>query len=105
MNAAFARDMHAAMASMTNGMHGAPMTGDADRDFLVMMIPHHQGAIDMAKLLLVHGRDPLVRRLAEEIIASQQVEIAAMRGRLGALGTPGDSDYPALHGTRGSTTP
>jgi uncharacterized protein (DUF305 family) len=97
----FQQEMQAAMETMTRAMQGAPMVGDADRDFLAMMIPHHQGAIDMAKLVLVHGRDPLVRQLATEIMASQQVEIIAMRGRVGALGRAPDDDYPALHGTRG----
>jgi uncharacterized protein (DUF305 family) len=78
------------------------MSSDADRDFLAMMIPHHQGAIDMARLVLVHGRDPLTRQLAEEIIASQQAEIASMQARLRVLRSGGASDeYPALFGTRG----
>ena len=45
-----------------------------------MMIPHHEGVMDMARLVLIHGRDPMVRKIAEEIIASQTVEIAAMLG-------------------------
>lgn len=99
----FAQAMHASMGTMMRAM-AAPMTGDADRDFLIMMIPHHQGAVDMAQLLLVHGRDPLVRRLAEEIIASQQAEIAGMRARLAILQRGEDSapgGFPALQGTRG----
>jgi uncharacterized protein (DUF305 family) len=79
-----------------------PMTSDPDRDFLAMMIPHHQGAVEMARLLLVHGRDPLTRRLAEEIIASQQAEIASMQARLRILESGGALDeYPNLSGTRG----
>jgi len=54
-------------------------TGDVDADFVAMMIPHHQGAIDMALAVLRHGRNPQIRRLAQEIIVTQQQEIAVMR--------------------------
>lgn len=100
----FAPDMHAGMNKMMKDMESAPMTGDPDKDFLAMMIPHHEGAVEMARLVLVHGRDPLVRRLAEEIIASQTVEIQTMKERLAILKQKPDPDpggFPSLGGMRG----
>lgn len=99
----FAGAMHAGMERMMRDMHAAGGSGNPDADFLAMMIPHHEGAVEMARLILVHGRDPATRRLAEEIIASQTVEIAGMRQRLAILGgaAPAEGDFPALGGTRG----
>jgi uncharacterized protein (DUF305 family) len=68
-----------AMSVMQKGMHTAPQTGDPDRDFVTMMIPHHQGAIDMAKALLLSGKDSQMRRLAQEIITDQKSEIQLMQ--------------------------
>jgi uncharacterized protein (DUF305 family) len=75
----FAAQMMQAMERMDAGMMAAKPTGNPDRDFAAMMIPHHQGAIDMAKLELIYGRDPVLRRLAEGIIVEQQQEIELMQ--------------------------
>jgi YVTN family beta-propeller protein len=72
----------AAMMRMMKGMTVAPL-GDVDRDFVAMMVPHHQGAIDMAVAVLRHGRNEQVKRLAQEIIVTQQEEIASMRLAVG----------------------
>ena len=70
--------MSRAMEWMQHGMT-IPATGDTDVDFARMMIPHHQGAIDMAKAELAEGEDPELRRLAEAIIAAQEKEIAFLK--------------------------
>jgi uncharacterized protein (DUF305 family) len=71
----------AASARMHENM-AIVLTGDADVDFARGMIPHHQGAIDMATIVLEHGDDPQIRALAEEIIAAQQGEIAVLQAWL-----------------------
>ena len=68
-----------AMAIMSNGMEKAPMNGNADHDFASMMVPHHQGAVDMAKAELLYGTNPVLRRLAQEIIVTQGQEIEVMQ--------------------------
>lgn len=70
-----------AMEKMHHDMAIAP-TGDADIDFARGMIPHHQGAIDMAKIVLEKGKDAEIRKLAEDIIAAQEKEIAFLQGWL-----------------------
>jgi uncharacterized protein (DUF305 family) len=74
----FAHEMNAAMDRMMDSMQVRP-TGDVDHDFAAMMIPHHQGAMDMAVAELRFGTNPLLKRIAQEIIVDQQQEIAAMR--------------------------
>jgi uncharacterized protein (DUF305 family) len=56
-----------------------PLTGDADRDFAQSMIPHHQGAINMARIELEHGKDPELRKLAESVVSAQESEIAQLK--------------------------
>jgi len=94
--------MHEGMDKMMRDMHADPPSGDPDVDFLVMMIPHHAGAVEMARLVLRHGKDSIVREIAELILAAQVGEIAGMQGRL-ALMRHGVNAYPALTGNRGSS--
>ena len=74
----FMGQMNNAMADMDRSMSAAPMNGNADHDFASMMIPHHKGAIEMAKSELLFGKDPTMRRLAQEILVDQESEIDAM---------------------------
>jgi len=100
----FARTLAGGMDKMHRDMMAPSPTGNADVDFLASMIPHYAGAVEMARLVLIHGKDPLVRRLAEEIIASQQAEIVAMQARLKILqqgADPSPGGYPTLGSTRG----
>jgi uncharacterized protein (DUF305 family) len=62
---------------------GIRPSGDIDRDFVDMMVPHHRGAIDMARAALRYGHNEVLRRMAQEIIVTQQQEIAAMRLAVG----------------------
>jgi uncharacterized protein (DUF305 family) len=70
------------MSTMHDAMHDAQLTGKPDVDFTRLMIPHHQGAVDMAKVELLFGTDARLRRLAQEIIVTQQSEIQLMQSIL-----------------------
>lgn len=88
---AFLQENDAAMTKMMNDMAAKP-TGDIDRDFVAMMNPHHQGAIDMAVIELRYGKNEQLRRIAQEIIVEQMQEIAAMKL---AIGEPVTDTTPA----------
>jgi uncharacterized protein (DUF305 family) len=72
-------EMEQAMEKMHAGMASVKPSGNNDADFVKLMIPHHQAALDMAKAELTYGKDPQMRRLAQEIVADQQSEIELMR--------------------------
>src|ERR1017187_7991116 len=80
--AAFLAENRTAMDRMMAGMN-IKSSGDVDRDFAAMMIPHHQGAIDMAKAELRYGHNEQLRRLAQQIVVDQQREIVVMQTALG----------------------
>jgi hypothetical protein len=80
--AAFLSENDVAMNKMMNAMAAKP-TGDIDRDFVSMMTPHHQGAIDMAVIELRYGKNETLRRIAQEIIVDQMQEIDAMKLAVG----------------------
>ncbi|MCQ0972061.1 DUF305 domain-containing protein [Paracoccus sp. TK19116] len=80
----------AAMDTMMQSMDATELTGDRDADFLLLMIPHHQSAIDMAQALLEDSNDAEVAALAQAVIDTQQAEIKDMKGMLARLGHPID---------------
>ncbi|WP_050425193.1 DUF305 domain-containing protein [Bradyrhizobium tropiciagri] len=84
---AFLAENDAAMNKMMADMAAKP-SGDIDRDFVAMMTPHHQGAIDMAVIELRYGKNEQLRRIAQEIIVEQQQEIDAMKLAIGQPVTP-----------------
>ena len=83
-------ELRASMKKMHVAMTSVEPTGNSDADFVKLMIPHHQAAIDMAKTQLLYGKDPQMRRLAQEIITDQQSEIELMNLWLkqNGLGSP-----------------
>jgi hypothetical protein len=99
--APFLKENNDAMAKMMNDMAIKP-TGDIDRDFVAMMSPHHQGAIDMAIAELRYGKNEQLRRIAQEIIVDQQQEIAAMKL---AIGEPVTDSRPAPTQQQPASTP
>ena len=89
----FAALMNDAMAIMDRDMAAAPMNGEPGHDFVTMMLPHHQGAVDMAKAVLLNTQDPELRNLALGIIAEQQNEINVMRAWLARHPAPTRSQH------------
>jgi len=71
-------ELQSSTEKMHLAIHSIAASGNSDADFVRLMIPHHQAAIDMAKTQLLYGKDPQMRRLAQEIIADQQSEIELM---------------------------
>lgn len=98
---AFVAENTVAMQSMMTAMAVEP-TGDIDRDFVEMMVPHHQGAIDMATVLLRYSSNERLKRLAQEIIVTQQEEIVAMRLAVGETLPPATASptQPSQAGTQ-----
>ena len=76
------REMMQSMEKMNRDMTGATMTGDPDRDLVTMMMPHHQSAIDMARIYLRDGKDPTIRKMAQKIIVDQEHEIKEFKAWL-----------------------
>ncbi|HVT54376.1 MAG TPA: DUF305 domain-containing protein [Dongiaceae bacterium] len=64
---------------MMTAMHGVALTGDADKDFVDMMIPHHEGAVDMAKLEIQYGKDPQLKQMAQSIVDGQGQQIQMLK--------------------------
>lgn len=92
--AAFLKENDAAMTKMMNGMAVRP-TRDVDNDFVAMMVPHHQGAVDMAEAELRFGRNKQLLRIAQDIVVEQLQEIAAMRTGIGQKLTPVEATLAA----------
>ena len=105
--AAYLSENDKAMAKMMDDMSIKPK-GDVDQDFVAMMVPHHQGAIDMAQAELNYGHNELLRRIAQEIIVEQQQEIIAMHLALGQPlppMTPAPDESPAPSSTAAPAEP
>jgi len=97
--ATFLKENDVAMTKMMHDMAVKP-TGDVDHDFVAMMVPHHEGAIDMAEAELRYGQNEQLRRIAQEVVAEELQEIAAMRAASGEKLTPTEATLAAsLAGT------
>src|ERR1700758_5569981 len=94
VEAAFLNENDAAMTKMMNDMAVKP-TGDVDHDFVAMMAPHHQGAIDMSEAELRYGHNEQLGRIAQDIVVEQIQEIAAMRAASGGKLTPAEATLAA----------
>lgn len=101
--AAYLKENDVAMTKMMDAMTVNP-TGDIDRDFVAMMAPHHQGAIDMAQAELRYGKNEQLRRIAQEIVVEQQQEIVAMRMALGQTLPPSVPAPDQIGATRAAST-
>ena len=103
---AFLTENAAAMNEMMADMTIKP-TGDIDRDFVEMMVPHHQGAVEMAEAELKYGHNQRLRRLAQEIVANQQQEITTMQNAVSEHGssTVQLPDQPGVELSPQSTSP
>ena len=103
--APFLAENDAAMTKMMAAMKIMP-SGDVDADFVAMMVPHHQGAIDMAQAQLRYGHNEQLRRIAQEIIVTQQEEIAAMQLAIGKPLPPSapSRDTPSAKAVRAPRT-
>jgi uncharacterized protein (DUF305 family) len=93
-----------AMSNMNREML-AKATGDVDRDFVDMMVPHHQAAVDMARAELKYGHNEALRRLAQTIVAQQQNEISEMRGAIGETSPAQPGGAPQPQSSAGSSAP
>jgi uncharacterized protein (DUF305 family) len=91
-------ELQQSMQTMHQTMSSIQSTGSNDEDFIRLMIPHHQAAIDMAKAELMHGQDPQMRRLAQEIITDQESEIELMQ--LWLRQHDGQKSKPATSGVK-----
>ena len=89
------REMMSSMHTMHTAMASTEASGDGDVDFVQLMLPHHQAAIEMAKTQLLYGKDPQMRRLAQEIITDQQSEIQLMQLWLKQHGPSSPEEKPA----------
>ena len=89
-------DMQSHMHTMMQQMQAVPMTGNADHDFAAMMIPHHEGAIEMAQTELKYGKDPALRAMARSIVTSQQKEIEQMQAWLKTHPSQSGSMMPGM---------